>query len=336
MNYKVFVALLIASNLLISCSKDEFLDNYNRQELFAQPTQAELDAVLTDWKSRDLSPADFAVEQTVELTTNGTLLKIVSFKVSGNKEYGALIVPKSETPLPVRMNILGFSYNLTAIPFSINLNDNEGLPFIYAIPALRGQSLSLTINGVAYTSPISEGRQCDAFDGAADDAIAFLNVIESTESNADTSRVAASGGSRGATVAFLMSERDKRVKRVLGIAGPTNLLELTSKMENDLTYQCQFLSDLVNETATIAETRHKMIASSPIYFAENLPLSQLHLGKEDKIVPVSQGETLEEKIIDLGISDKFQLFVYENRNHEDIAVNNEALDIRVKEFFSDL
>src|SRR5690606_2383281 len=142
--------------------------------------------------------------------------------------------------------------------------------------------------------------------------------------------------SRGATVAFLMGERDKRVKRVLGIAGPTNLLELTSKMENDLTYQCQFLSDLVNETATIAETRHKMIASSPIYFAENLPVSQLHLGKEDKIVPVSQGEMLEEIMIGLGIFGRFQLFVYKNRNHQNIAANNEELDMRVEEFLSHL
>lgn len=336
MNYKIFVAILILSNLFISCNKDEFLDDFNRQELFAQPTQTELEAVMTDWESRDLSPTDFAVEQTVELTTNGTFLKIVSFRVDGNKEYGALIVPKSDTPLPIRMNILGFSYNLTAIPFSINLNDDDGLPFIYAVPALRGQSLSLTINGVEYTSPISEGRQCDAFDGAADDAIAFLNIIESTESNVDISRVAVSGGSRGATVAFLMGERDNRVKRVLGIAGPTNLLELTSKMENDLTYQCQFLLDLVKGTSTIAETRHKMIASSPIYFAENLPLSQLHLGKDDYIVPVSQGKMLEEKMIDLDLFDRFRLFVYENRNHENITANNEELDIRVKEFLSHL
>ena len=336
MNYKVFVAILLLGTLLISCSKDEFLSNFNRQELFAQPTRAELDAVMTDWESRDLSPTDFAVEQIVELTTNGTVLKIVSFKVDGNKEYGALIVPKSDTSLPIRMNILGFSYNLTAIPFSINLNDNEGLPFIYAVPALRGQSLSFTINEVEYTSPVSEGRQCDAFDRAADDAIAFLNIIESTESNADTSRVAVSGGSRGAAVAFLMGTRDNRVKRALGIAGPTNLLELTSKNENDLTYQCQFLSDLVNGTATIAETRHKMIASSPIYFAENLPLSQLHLGKDDNLVPVSQGEMLEEKMIDAGLFDRFHLFVYENRNHENIAVNNEELDNRVEEFLSHL
>ncbi len=235
MNYKIFVTVLILSNLLTSCSKDEFLNNFNRQELFAQPTQAELNAVMTDWESRDLSPTDFAVEQTVELTTNGTLLKIVSFRVDGNKEYGALIIPQSDTPLPVRMNILGFSYNLTAIPFSINLNDDDGLPFIYAVPALRGHSLSFTINGVEYTSPISEGRQCDAYDRAADDGIAFLNIIESTENNVDINRVAVRGGSRGATVALLMGERDSRVKRVLGIAGPTNLLELTAKDENELT-----------------------------------------------------------------------------------------------------
>jgi dipeptidyl aminopeptidase/acylaminoacyl peptidase len=64
----------------------------------------------------------------------------------------------------------------------------------------------------------SGGEHCDGFDGAADDIIAFLNVIEETEDRADVQRTTVRGGSRGATVALLVAERDKRVKGAIGVA----------------------------------------------------------------------------------------------------------------------
>ena len=45
---------------------------------------------------------------------------------------------------------------------------------------------------------------------------------------------------------------------------------------------------------------------------------------------------LEEKMMDLNISDRFQLFVYEKRNHENITANNDQLNNQVEEFLSKL
>ena len=174
------------------------------------------------------------------------------------------------------------------------------------------------------------------FDGAADDAIAFLNIIEHTESNVDISRVAVNGGSRGGTVALLMSERDESVKLVTAIVSPTNMLALTAKNENDETYQCQFLSGLVNGDVSIADSRHLLIASSPIFFAQNLSQTQLHFAGNDEIVPVSQGEMLAQKMNDLGLNDIFELYIYEDRSHQDIGINNQEMRNRIEEFLSQL
>ena len=320
---------------LISCNKD-FLKDYDTEELFATPTTAELNDVLTDWQSRDLSPSNYT-EEAVYPVGGNAVLKMVSFNVSGNKEYGALLIPPSVEGMPVRMWIGGFGYDVTMnsinIVFDTTASDH---PFIFAVPALRGQWLSVRVNGIEYTSPVSEGNHCDAFDGATDDAIAFLNIIDSTEVKSDINRTGVRGGSRGATVAMLMAERDERVKLAVSVAGPVNMIELTSKSENDETYQCQFLDDLVNGNETIDQARHKMIASSPYFFSEYLPPTQLHLAAKDDIVPVSEGEDLNEKMNESGLGGPLELFIYEGRDHSNIATNNSELEERIQSFFSQL
>lgn len=325
----VFVLVILLAN---SC-QDDFLKGYNRQVLFAEPTQAELDAVRSDWNSRDLSPKNYHVEQEISVSDRSTL-KFISFTVNGFKEYGAVLIPAAAEPLPVRMYVGGFGVDVIVNSIVLVTDDSQaGDPFIFAFPALRGQGLKVTINDVTYTSRISEGPHCDAFDGAADDVIAMLNVIVAHE-NADANRVSVRGGSRGATVAMLVGERDKRIKGAVAVAGPCNMLELTAKSENDRTYQCQFLHDFVDGNETIAEARHRMIASSPVYFANELPKTQYHLAADDKIVPVSQGDELVEKMHELGFSNQLEYYVYEGRDHGNIATSNTELNTRIEQFVS--
>lgn len=324
-------AILLVICFVISCDeKDDFLSGYNTDELFADPTQQEINDVLADWSSRDLSVKAYNLEQTVQISDDLTL-KMISYNVSGLKEYAALLIPRSDKKMPVRIYLGGFGYDATVN--SLNLVTGSGdMPFIFAMPALRGQSLDIEINGTHYTSQLSEGEHCDAFDAAADDGIALLNVIEGTEPTADIQRTGVRGGSRGATVALLMGERDSRVKMSVAVAGPANLLELTSGMTNDLTYQCQFLDDLVQKRSSVAEARLNMIASSPVFFANRLPKTQMHLAADDKIVPPSQGDELKLKA-DPGT---FQLFIYEGRDHTNIASDNKDLKDRIEEFFAQL
>jgi len=328
-NILIFVCLVHQS-----CDTSDFLDSQDRSALFREPVQSELDAVLLDWNSRDLMPQEYKIDEEIAIGTVGTVLKIVSFKVSGYKRYGAIIVPNSDSAVAVRLSLNGFSFNPENMETSVALSSNEAfdIPLIFAVPAFRGQAVHLVLNGVPYSTPISEGNKCEAFDEATDDAIAFLNIIENEISNADMARCTVRGGSRGGTVAMLMGQRDDRVQKVISIAGPTDMLTLTSKNENDAIYKCQFLEDLVMGAKTISQARNTMIASSPIYFAERLPPTQLHLAEDDKIVPVLQGEQLLKKMQDLGLTDNFELFVYENRNHGNIVDMNEQLIVRVQDF----
>lgn len=327
--------LLLSVGLLLSCD-DDFLDGFNRAELFAAPSQSELDAVRADWATRELMPTDYRIEQQAEVA-NGTVLKIISFRLGNLREYGALLVPKSNIALPVRMFINGFGLGNTVNAIRLEISSATfNSPYVFAIPALRGQSLSITVNGTEYTTPVSEGIHCDAFDRAADDAIAFLNAIERMENKADVNRVAVRGGSRGATVALLVGERDERVKMAFAVAGPTNLLELTSVNENDLTYQCQFLDALVGGGATIDDVRHSLIASSPLFFAEHLPKTQVHAAQADTIVPVSQGEELKYKMEELGLESRFELFIYPGRDHATIGSDNQELNDRIARLLAEL
>lgn len=324
--------VLTATILISSCNDDDYLESYNREELFARPTQTELDNVYSNWNSRNLNGTDYHVEQEVNVAGTNAVLKIISFRLNGLKEYGALLIPEGKDNLPVRVYVGGFGIDITVNSIKLLADNLSEDAFIFAFPALRGQSLSITINNAEYNSPTSEGEHCDAFEGASDDVIAFLNVIERTEARANINRTTVRGGSRGATVSLLVAARDKRVKGAIAVAGPVDLLYLTSSMENDRTYQCQFLRDLVNTEKSIEETRLKMISSSPVYFAASLPKTQLHLGQDDTIVPVSQGEELKAAMSEVGNNNLLELFVYSGRSHQNIATDNIELNNRINEF----
>jgi len=333
----IYITLTITAVffLLTSCKKD-YLSKNEKSSLFATPTTSELDNITNDWHSRNLTPTDYQVVQQADIFSGAFKLKIVSFIVNNIKQYGALVIPNTINSVPVQILVGGFGLNITTNSFNLVLaNSGSSEPRILAIPALRGQSLQITINGTIYTSPLSEGNHCDAFDRATDDVLAFLNLIQQTETNADVSKTGVRGGSRGGTVALLAGIRDTRVKRVVGVVSPANMLELTSHNENDATYQCQFLSNYKNGATTLEETRHNMIASSPIYFAQRLPLTQLHLGLRDVNVPIKQGYDIEEKIEATGNGSKFQLFTYD-KTHTDIATNNPELAKRIELFLSQL
>lgn len=325
----------LAVLLFLACNKDG-LTHKEEKQLFATPVQTETDAILAEWQSRDLTPTDYTVLQQTPVAGGQYTFKMVGFRVSGIQEYGALLVPQASGTMPVRMQLGGFGLGITVNSFNLLLGGGAPSdPHILAMPAFRGQSLEVTVDGVLYTSPQSGGEHCDAFDGATDDALAFLNLIQQTEPTADVNRTSMRGGSRGGTVSLLAGIRDPRVKRVVDVVGPTDMLVLTSQHLLDDTYRCQFLTALQNDQVTLAQARKRIIASSPLYFAQRLPLVQLHMGVKDPNVPIDQGYALESEMLRLGLSHKFQLFIYD-KAHTDIAIDNPEMVNRIEQFLSQL
>jgi pimeloyl-ACP methyl ester carboxylesterase len=327
---------MLAVCIFTGCQPEDFLDGFDKTALFASPTQAEINAIRNDWQTRNLPATNYTVLQEKQIVNGKFTLKIVSFYVDGVNEYGALLIPTSQQKLPVRMLVGGFGLGQTTNALILKTDSTiSTLSFILAIPALRGQSLEITINDTVYISPLSAGNHCDAFDEATDDVLAFLNVIQTTESIADVTRTAVRGGSRGGTVALLAGIRDSRIKRVVTVAGPTDFLPLNETHVNDKTYQCQFLNDLKTGRKDIAATRYKIIASSPLYFAQSLPLSQIHMGMRDTNVPIAQGYALKDKLTELGMASRLEFYTYD-RAHSDIATNNNEMGDRIEQFLSKL
>ncbi|HTE24320.1 hypothetical protein [Flavitalea sp.] len=171
---QILIFLLMSAMLanVLSCKKKDVLAGIDKVALFADPKQEELDFVEIAWKKRNLTPENVKIEKT-HVINSSLNLHIISFGLYGSLQYAGVLAPITPAPLPVHIYVYGFSLEdpRSIQNFRIS-SDTANPPFIYVVPALRGQSLRLTVNNIEYTSPVSQGTRNDAFDGAADDVIA--------------------------------------------------------------------------------------------------------------------------------------------------------------------
>ncbi|PYT00845.1 MAG: hypothetical protein DMF63_05945 [Acidobacteria bacterium] len=307
--------------------------------VFAKPTAAEIAKVERDWSSRDLKPRGVKEElrSTVRIADRTFNVRIVSHVVLGSRHYGAIIFPANARPksLPVIIEAKGVSPKYFPLDLeslhSPRMMADDADKFVYVVPTFRGEVLNF--NGKTF---ISEGDRTDALDGATDDVIALLSVALVTTPEADGSRVCAFGHSRGGNVALLAGIRDKRIDCVADWAGPTDwfyAMGTDGWTEQELwkeglriranTLQTggqnieRFLKRAIDRTATLADVRRRMIASSPLYFARRLPPSQFHYGVEDPSVPVRNGLELVSILRRLRIPEtRFQGFFYPGQGHD--------------------
>jgi len=175
-------------------------------------TNQDIEAVLAEWASRDLSRAN--AEVIYEEDGEDYRFLIVEHDVQGKVHFGGMLLPDTDdlSGAPVELLADGLnqgspSIGLNNVVISTNLKSPPHSSFIEIWPSFRGRSL--TYEGAGYF--FSEGDFCDAFDGATDDAIALLNVAEKLFPEANFEEVLVNGGSRGGTVAQLMGVRDPRV-----------------------------------------------------------------------------------------------------------------------------
>lgn len=286
--------------------------------VFRLPTLAEIRAVQADWRARDLSAQGVAevANGSIKFGEDEFRVRIVSHLVHRQKHYGAIIIPMNAAPAsaPIIVEAKGVSWNY----FHLNLERLDSASFmgdarrqfIYVAPSYRGEVLHF--NGVDYQS---EGDRTNAWDGATDDAIALLNVALKTTPEANANRICAFGRSRGGSVALLMGERDARIRCVVEWSGPADWFSLmgtegwtqqeifaeglrTRAKPNETGGQLveHFLSKAVRGDEDLPAVRRRMLAGSPLYFANRLPRVQMHYGMEDTSVPVRNGLRLAERL----------------------------------------
>ena len=308
------VVLIVCSFVFVGCGgndsenrTDEGANNFNYRPI----TQADLEAVEAIWLTRDLKPS--GTELILEESFNATHdLKLFSHTVNGNLHYGAVFIPKNSENqnLPV-----------TVIPYYLNQADPviglagymnwhfdlypEIVASIIVLPSLRGQSIRYSEN--LYQS---SGDFCDAYDGASDDTIAFMNVVEAEIPQADFSNVVAMGGSRGGIISHIIAHRDPRVDLAIATAGPTDFYDQTLWDKYGEQYYCQFI-----ENKTEEESRLRMLSSSPALFSTDSQRTIIHHGILDDVVDVTQAEAMFDRLAAQG--KQVEIYTY-LRGHGDI------------------
>ena len=298
--------------------------------VFLPATEAEIEAVRTDWAGRDVSAAGARVElaEPMDLLGPPANLRIVSHTVGGLRHYGAIIVPQgaAERSLP----ILGFLHggdggvSITDLVIaSLALGEFRD-DFAYVIPSFRSEPLEF-----GDSVWVSEGKSSH-WDYDVDDLLALLNVAIETTPEAKPDSINLFGGSRGAGVALLAGVRDERIARIVAFFGPTFFFddwvreivrEAAMRMPRRLTGVAHFDSTVVQPyfrgDLTRAEVRLELVRRSSVLFAADLPRVQLHHGTIDQTVDVSQTRAMIAAMEALGRgAPDFEAYIYEGGGHD--------------------
>lgn len=270
-------------------------------------TDTDINNVKTEWAKRDLSAKDVRV--VYEQATVHYKVTLYEHTVGLNKHYGAVVVPinTSKVSFPVIVSPDGLSQENPSISLENNLryyNHN----YVMVVPAFRGRTLRY--QSVSF---FAGGDFCDAYDGATDDTIALLNVVEAHTPEANMQKVLVSGYSRGGNVALLMAERDSRIKVVVAGAGPVDFYRQEVANRYGYQYTCQFITG-----KTEAESRQRMLASSPIYFNTLPSVEKVYLfqGGADTIVPQWNGDAMNLFLLAQQLDVSYHL--YPNLRHDNV------------------
>ncbi len=282
--------------------------------LFAPPSAEELDALTTAWAREEPAPAGLREEASYVLQSGDTM-RVISHLVGESRHYGVVVIPAGEheaESLPVAINLAGFGPEmLLEVPSEVRALNGE---FVTLLPSFRGQELRFEEQ-----SWFSDGDPYDQCEGGSDDALAFIEAALESTPVASRAGLVAIGGSRGGNVAMLLGVRTPKVRAVVEIAGPTDYLreELLDHPNVSALYANYFVRDLLDGGTDVDEARRRMLACSPLHFAERLPPMQAHHGTEDLNVPFAQAELLGGRMTELGrLPPEFELFAYPGADHQ--------------------
>lgn len=131
----------------------------------------------------------------------------------------------------------------------------------------------------------------DEFGGAdLNDVIKLIDLCEEF-AFADMTDLCVAGVSRGGMMSYLSAKADDRVKRVVAVSAPTDLIEMYNQRED----MQDVLKGSIGGTPTDLPEEYKK--RSAVYWADeiNVPVLIIH-SKGDETVPYNQSEKMAEKL----------------------------------------
>lgn len=336
-----FPYLLLIIFLLAGCEVSNSVDpveediqivgGVNLTEVFAEPTDAEIQSVLADWAGRNPVASNVNVirQESVILSNQvPATVSIVSHEVEGVLHYGAVIAPDGLVAGSAPVLVYahggdgGVSVDGEAL-LLLSLFPDLAPHFVHVIPSFRNEPL--TFQGQTWQS---EGP-ASPWDKDVDDAFALIDAATIVAPAADPSRIAVLGMSRGAGVGMLMAARSESVRQVLGFFGPTDffgpfvqevvveILEGNPRQLPGLDYLAdEFMLPYQAGELSLEDLRSQLVRRSPVLFLDRINNLQIHHGTADSIVPVSQAQRMIDAMQAAGRgTDSFEAFLYEGGEH---------------------
>ncbi len=348
----LLIIVLSGCELSSTLDEDNVVGGVNLTELFAEPTNSEIQSVLAEWSGRQPRAEDVVVEMTRAIFLNGmpSTVRIVSHTVQGVKHFGAVVSADNLDPdsAPILVYAHGGDSGVSVdneflllISVFADLSDK----FVFVIPSFRDEPLAYAGNVWQSEGPASP------WDWDVDDAMSLVEVAFQIEPGANSNRIAVLGFSRGAGVGMLMASRSQSIDAVLDFFGPTDFFgpfvqEVVSEsLEGNLRdlpgidyLTAEFTVPYQQGSLSLEDIRLELVRRSPTLFANRISKLQIHHGTADQTVPVSQAERMISAMQAAGhTDDTFQAFLYEGGEHNPFTLEGsiERARIFLEDFLAD-
>jgi pimeloyl-ACP methyl ester carboxylesterase len=330
----VFHALLIVAAANACAGAQNTATSWTFEQLLRAPTADELERVNREWAQKKwaVGSIQLAGTTTVPIGSERFEARLYTYSLNESQRCGAVILPPAagERSLTGLVDIGDVTWDyrdrdLTNGPYVARILGDRARDVVLVVPCSRGMALRV---GNARVS--AEGDRRDAWEGVAEDAMAFLTVALSTTQAIDPKRLGVYGYSRGGGVALIVGERDPRITTAVAFAAPTDWFWAMGRpgenwpdrmeaarrdpgLEPD-TRESQYLDWFVRdrETLPLADLRRRLVGASPLYFVERLPAFQIHQGEDDGPVPSRNATLVRDR---LAPNDSQRVFTYPGAGH---------------------
>lgn len=286
------------------------------EELFKIPTADELKDIINEWESKAFTPMQVQTEY-AEQKPNGDSIKVISHYVSGQKHYGIIRIPAGidTKKAPILLALQGGGAEIDVLESTSLFKISGGMcrdvlsNYITIAASFRGDIVKG--DGFCFRS---EGYTGDVWLGAAEDAVSFLEVVKAMYSKADSAKVLAMGVSRGATVALIIGALTEKLDHIISISTHANFLNMDTFRNERV--GSDYRQVFFTPQTTPENIRKRLLASSPYYFAERLPVVEIHQGTEDILTTVHHAKQLAQRLHEVGRNDStFRIYYYEGKGH---------------------
>jgi len=323
--YRLHTLQVICLLLLSGCQESGVSGPTKGAESFSYETitSQDIEAIETKIEERNTSPENIGLVEQSYITTrlhNKQEIRVYEYLIDNKLRYGTVIFPPDyegeNLPVAVLLDGLNQSDKQLQVEQTLDLYQYSSellADFIVIIPIFRG----------TYHQSVeryeSEGSFCDAYDGAADDSVALINLVSQEIPEANMEAILTVGGSRGGNVAYLLGQRDSRIAMSIAMAGPTDFYRQSVADQYNEQYQCQFFDGYNAQQA-----KQKMLASSPLHFVASSPITRIHHSINDNVVPTWNAQEMHDSLIQNN-KDTI-LYWYYNGGHSDFyGLNHDYL-----------